>query len=73
MRNIANKQIHDNLSAAQQIDTTQLNSIIESNKEHFKSIKTFLNLMKNEIEADAEKNPNEPETRVKKTVHRTFT
>ena len=56
MRNIANKQIHDNMSANQEIKTTQLNSIIESNKEHFKSIKTFLNMMKHDIETDNEKN-----------------
>ena len=61
------------MSANQEIKTTQLNSIIESNKEHFKSIKTFLNLMKSDIDSDVEKNQAEPETRVKKTVHRTFT
>ena len=54
------------------VKTTQLNGIIEQNKEIFKTIKTYLNLMKHDIDESIKSNPNEPETRVKRTVHRTF-
>ena len=72
MRTIANKQIHDNKQANQEIKTTQVDAIIESNKGHFKMIKTYLNMMKLDIAESEQKNPTEPETRIKKTVHRTF-
>ena len=35
-------------------------------------LKTYLNMMKLDIAESEQKNPTEPETRIKKTVHRTF-
>jgi len=55
------------------VKTTQLSSLIDSNKEIFKKIKAHLNVMKSDIEESIEKYGAEPETRVKKTVHVTFT
>ena len=55
------------------VKTDQLNLLIEDNKQIFKTLKAHLNFMKNDITESIEKNPCEPETRVKKTVHRTFT
>lgn len=73
MKKIAKKEIYDNVSANQEIKTTQLSGLIDSNKEIFKKIKAHLNVMKSDIEESIEKYGAEPETRVKKTVHVTFT
>jgi len=54
------------------VKTTQLNAIIEQNKQIFKKIKAHLNVMQQDIEESVIKHATEPETRVKKTVHRTF-
>ena len=54
------------------VKTTQLDSLIESNKESFRKIKAHLNVMKNDIADSESKNPYEPETRVKRTMHRTY-
>ena len=54
------------------VKTDGLNKIIDENKEYFKQIKLLLNLMKHDIEESVVKNSTEPETRVKRTIHRTF-
>lgn len=55
------------------VKTDQLNSLIEQNKDVFKSLKAHLNFMKNDISESDVKSATEPETRVKRTVHRTVT
>ena len=73
MKSIAKKEIYDNVSANQEIKTTQLSALIDLNKTNFKSIKAHLNMMKVDVDESVEKYSTEPETRVKKTVHATFT
>ena len=50
-----------------------LNKIIDSNGENFKRIKASLAIMKLDIKECETTQKKEPETRVKKTIHHTFT
>ena len=50
-----------------------MNKIIDSNGENFKRIKASLALMKIDIKESEATQKSEPETRVKKTIHHTFT
>ena len=75
MKKIATKQIHENKSANQEIKTdqfNQLNSLVDQQKDVYRSVKAHLNYMKQDISESEEKWASEPETRVKKTIHRTF-
>lgn len=73
MKKQAETQIYENKSANQEIRTDILNKLIDANADYFKRIKANLALMKIDIEESKESKPDEPETRVKKTVHHTFT
>ena len=50
-----------------------LNKLIDSNGDNFKKIKASLALMKIDIKDCEATQKSEPETRVKKTIHHTFT
>ena len=55
------------------VKTDQLNKLIANNAKMFKQIKANLAMMKIDIQESITTSPDEPETRVKKTVHHTFT
>ena len=57
----------------QEIKKAQLDTIIRETRDDVTKIQQHLSLMKNDIVDSEQKHPNEPETRIKKTVHRTFT
>ena len=73
LRDIAHSQIYENKQASQEIDTSQINSLIDENGGLFREIKTSLAVMNDDIAESVIKFPNEPEIRVKKTIHRTYT
>ena len=55
------------------VKTDQINEVVQLNAKYQKKIKESLDLMTTEIEESQKQYPEEPETRVKKTVHRTLT
>ena len=55
------------------VKTDQLNKLIAENGKTFKWIKDNMAKMKIDIQDSVISQPDEPETRVKKTVHHTFT
>ena len=56
----------------QEIKKAQLDTIIRETRDDVTKIQQHLGLMKNDIVDSERKHANEPETRIKKTVHRTF-
>ena len=57
----------------QEVKKAQLDTIIRETRDDVTKINQHLSLMKNDIVDSERKYANEPETRIKKTVHRTFT
>lgn len=74
MREIFNQQIHENKRADQEIKTEGINSLVQVNASYQKSIKSNLAIMAMDLKAsEAGLEKDEPETRIKKTLHRTLT
>ena len=71
MKEMANTQIYGH-TGHKDIKKAQLDNIIRDTREDASKIQKHLALMKNDINDSESKYPSEPETRVKKTVHRTF-
>jgi predicted HicB family RNase H-like nuclease len=55
------------------VRTEQINEIVQANGKYQKKVKEHLDVMSRDIEESDKVYKNEPETRVKKTVHRTLT
>ena len=53
--------------------TEQINEIVQANGKRQKGVKELLDVMSKDIEESDRTYKNEPETRVKKTVHKTLT
>ena len=69
---MANKHMYDN-ERNQEIKKAQLDTIIKDTKENSAQIRSHLGYMKNDLNDSLKKYSKEPETHVKKTVHKTFT
>eukprot|EP00347_Sterkiella_histriomuscorum_P008633 403344351 len=73
LKEICDQQINDNKSSNQQNKTEQITEIVQLNAKYQKKIKELLDVMTSDINEYKKNYPNEPETRVKQTVHRTLT
>ena len=73
MRKIFNQQIYENKKADQEIKTDEIDALIAQNDGNIKQVKSMLKMMETDIKQAEIEFPNEPETRIKKTIHRTFT
>ena len=73
MKQLASKSVHENKSSQQANTSKRVNEIIDNNNRIFTKIKSDLSLMNQDIEASVLNHPDEPETRVKKTIYKTFT
>ena len=72
MRVIFHQQIYENKKADQEIKTDEIDALIAQNDGNIKQVKSYLKMMEGDIKNSEVEYPNEPETRLKKTVHRTF-
>ena len=73
MRIIFNQQVYENKKADQEIKTDDINALIANNDDLIKAVKGQLKMMETDIKNSKIEHPNEPETRTKATIHRTFT
>jgi t-SNARE complex subunit (syntaxin) len=55
------------------VKTNEINDLMQANGSYQKQIKAQLNILDRHVKDAEETHKDEPETRVKKTVHRTYT